>query len=360
MEQRGRFKDSFGCANELPRKGLTEWRGGCMPWCSIWKDGQRLKLPASSKYIDPKSPSGCTTGNDGAWTGFWRDTALAAPKNSPIRNCGLWRTFWTVVRWPMDSIPASGPARWSPGLLRKNFRFPTIQPMFLVSFNSWDSRSSAPRRSWPVPTSRPNRDGCGIAIRTLKKIQKRRSRPPLRGRSLFPAGSHSLPNLGEGRMPARNSHHRAEEGFESLWHDRTLCGPFPVPFSRSLQCFDLYRLPGEADSKLLSTENLSDPGQRFLPQGWGGMGLVFRPSPKHRGSQSAVLLPRTQCFGKSLALYARGCYSQSIFRNPRRAIWVSNFNIPKYPASTVTGTRSFISFPIIVNKLMSLYLCNDI
>jgi hypothetical protein len=88
--------------------------------------------------------------------------------------------------------------------------------------------------------------------------------------------------------------------------------------------------------------------------------LVFRPSPKHRGSQSAVLLPRTQCFGKSLALYARGCYSQSIFRNPRRAIWVSNFNIPKYPASTVTGTRSFISFPIIVNKLMSLYLCNDI
>ena len=70
----------------------------------------------------------------------------------------------------------------------------------------------------------------------IKKSQKRRSRPPLRGRSLFPAGSHSLPNLGEGRMPARNSRHRAEKGFESLWHDRDSLRPVSLPFSRSLQC----------------------------------------------------------------------------------------------------------------------------
>ena len=360
MEQKGRFKNSFGCANELPKKGLTEWRGGCMPWCSIWKDEQRLRLPASSKCIAPKSPSGCIIGNDGAWTGFWRDTGLDALKNSPIRNCGLWRTFWTVARWPMDSIPASGPARWSPGLLRKSFRFPIIQPIFPVSFNNWDSRSSAPRRSWPVPTSNSNRGGCGIAIRTLKKSPRRRSCSPLRGRSYFPPGPHSLPNLGESRMPARNSHHRAEEGLESLWHDRALCGPVPLPFSTSLQCFDLYRLPREADPKLLSPENLSDSGQCFLPQGRGGMGLVFRPSPSHRSPQSALLLSGIQCPGKSLALYTRGCYSQSIFCNLRRAIWIFNFNIPQYPKSTVTSTRSFKSFPIIDNKCMWLYLCRDI
>jgi hypothetical protein len=88
--------------------------------------------------------------------------------------------------------------------------------------------------------------------------------------------------------------------------------------------------------------------------------LVFRPSPKHQGLQSAILLPRIQCSGKSLALYARGCYSQSIFRKPRRAIWVFNFNIPQYPESTVTGTRSFTSIPIIFTKFMSLYLCKGI
>jgi len=137
------------------QEGLTEWRGGCMLWCSIWKDEQRLRLPASSKCIAPKSPSGCIIGNDGAWTGFWRDTGLAALKNSPIRNCGLWQTFWTVARWPMDSIPASGPARWSPGLLRKSFRFPIIQPMFPVSFNNWDSRSSAQEGPGPCRQATP-------------------------------------------------------------------------------------------------------------------------------------------------------------------------------------------------------------
>ena len=360
MEQKGRFKSSFGCASELPKKAPTEWRGGCMPWCSIWKDERHQRLPVSSKYIDPKCPSGCTIGNNGAWTGFWRDIGLAALKNSPIRSCKLWQTFWTVARWPMGSIPASGPARWSPGLLRKSFRFPTIQPMFPVSFSNWGSRSSAPRKSWPEPTSNSNHGGCGIDIRTLKKSQKRRCRHPLRGRSHFPSGPHSLPNLGEGRMPARNSHHRAKEIFESFWHDRTLCRPFPLPFSTGLQRIDLYRLPRKADPKLLPPENLSDSGQCFLSQGRGGMGLVFRPSKKHRSPQSPHLLSAIQCAGKSLALSTRGCYSQSIFRNPRRALWVFNFNIPQYPESTVTSTRSFKSFPIIDNKCMPLYLCKAI
>ena len=83
-----------------------------------------------------------------------------------------------------------------------------------------------------------------------------------------------------GRMPTRNSHHRAEEVFKSLSHDRALWGPFPLPFSTSLQCFDLYRLPGEAGSKLLSPQNLSHPGQRLLSQGRGGLGLVLWTSRK--------------------------------------------------------------------------------
>jgi len=331
-----------------------------MRWCSIWRGEQPLKLPASSKCIAPRSPSGCTIGNKRAWKGFWRDTALAARNSSRISNCRFWRIFWTAARWPMDSIPAFGPARWSPGLLKKNSRFPTIQPTFLVSSTNWNSPSSAPGRSWPVRTKELNLVGCGIAIPTLKKSQKRRSRPPFPGRSHFPAGPHSLPDLGEGRMPARNSHNRAEEGFESLWHYRALCGPFPLPFSTSLQCFLLYHLSGETASKLLSSQNLPDPRQRLLSQGRGGLGLIFRASQEHRRLQSADLLPRTQCLRKNLALYAGGCHSQSLLRGPGRAICIFNLNLPQYPESSVTGSGSFISFPIRLSNFMSLYLCNDI
>ena len=346
MEPKARLKGSSDCANRLPRKGPTGWRGDCMRWCSIWKDELLLKLPVSSKCIDPRSPSGCTIGSNGGWKGFWRDTALVAPRNSPISNCRLWETFWIVAPLPMDSIPAFGPARWSPGLLRKNSRFPTIQPMSPVSFTNWSSPSSDPGRSWPVRTSKLNLGGCGIAIRTLKKSQERRSRDPLRRRSHLPAGPHSLPNLGKGRMPARNSHHWTEEDFKSLWHDRALCCPFPLPFSKSLQCFDLHCLPGEDSAKLFSSQNLSDPGQRLLPQGRGGLGLVFWASQEHRGSQSAHLLPRTQCVRKSLALYANGCHAQSLLRDSRRTIFILNFNFPEYPESSISGPRSLTSFSI--------------
>ena len=343
MEPRARLKDSSGCANRPPRKGPTGWRGDCMRWYSIWKDELLLKLPVSSKCIDPRSPSGWTIGSNGGWKGFWRDTAPVAPRNSPTSNCRLWRTFWIVAPLPMDSIPAFGPARWSPGLLRKNSRFPTIQPMSPVSFTNWSSPSSDPGRSWPVRTSKLNLGGYGIAILTLKKSQKRRRRPPLRGRSNFPAGPHSLSNLGEGRVPARNSHHRAEEVFKSLWHDRALCGPFPLPFSTSLQCFDLYRVPGEAGSKLLSPQNLSDPGQRLLSQGRRGLGLFFWTSQEHRGLQSADLLARTQCVRKSLALYADGCHAQPLLRDSRGTIFILNINFPKYAESSVSGPRSLTS-----------------
>jgi hypothetical protein len=320
-----------------------------MRWCSIWKDEPLLKLPASSKCIARRSPSGCVIGNNGAWKGFWRGTGLAVPKNSPTSNGRLWPTFWTVALLPMDSIPAFGLARWSPGLSKKNFRFPTIQPMSPVFSTNWSSPSSVPERSWPGRTGKLNLGGCGIAIPTLKKSQKRKSRPPLRGRSHFPSGPHSLPNLGEGRMPARNSHHRSEEVFKSLWHDRALCGPFPLPFSASLQCVDLYPLPGEAGSKLLSPQNPSNPGQRFLSQGRGGLGLVLCTSQKHRGVQSANLLAGTQCVRKGLALYTGGCHAQSILRDSRRTIFIFNFNFPEYPKSSASGSRSLTSFSIIYN-----------
>ena len=330
-----------------------------MRWCSIWKDELPLKLPVSSRCIDPKSPSGCTIGNNGEWREFWKDTGLVAPRNSPISNCRLWGTFWTAAQLPMDSIPAFGPVRWSPELLRKNSRSLTIQPMSPVSFTNWSSPSSDPGRSWLGRTSKLNLAGCGIAIRTLKKSQERRSRDPLRRRSHVPAGPHSLPNLGKSRMPTRNSHHWAEEDSKSLWHYRTLCGSFPLPFSKSLQCFDLYCLPGEVSAKLLSSQNLPDPGQRLLPQGRGGLGLVFWTSQENRGSQSTDLLARTQCIRKSLALYASGCHAQSLLRDSRRTIFILNFDFPEYPKSSLSGPRSLTSFSIALCRLIYAIIYNS-
>jgi hypothetical protein len=147
-------------------------------------------------------------------------------------------------------------------------------------------------------------------------------------------------------MPARDSYHWTEKDFKSLWYHRTLCGPFSLPFSKSFQCFDLYCLPGKVSAKLLSSQNLSDSGQRLLPQGWGGLGLVFWTSQEHPGLQSADLLARTQCVRKSLALYASGCHARSLLRDSRRTIFVFNFNIPEYPESSVSSPRSFVSFSI--------------
>jgi hypothetical protein len=347
MEPRVGLRDSSDCASRLPRKEPTGWRGDCMPWCSIWKGEQPPKLPVSSKCIDPRFVSGWTIGSNGEWKEFWRDTAPVAPKNSPMRSCRLWGTFWTAARLLTDSIPGFGPARWSPELLRRNSRFPTILPMSPGSFTNWSSPSSVRGRSWPVRTNKPNLGGCGIAIRTLKKSQERRGRPALRRRGHFPAGPHSLSNLGQGRVPAGDSYDRAKEVFKGLWHDRTLCRPFSLPFSKNLQCFDLYQLPGEAPSKLLSPENLSDPGQRFLSQGRRGLGLVFWTSKEYRGFQSANLLTSPECLRKSLALYPDGGHAQSLLRDSRGTIFILNFDFPQYPTSSISGPRFAISFSII-------------
>jgi hypothetical protein len=148
-------------------------------------------------------------------------------------------------------------------------------------------------------------------------------------------------------VPARNSHHRAEEVFKSFWDDRALWGSFPLPLSKTFQCFDLYQLSREGRSNLLSPENLSDPGQRLLSQGWGGLVLVFWTSKEHRGLQSANLFARTQCLRKSLALYADGCHAQSLLPDSPGTIFIPNFNFPEYPKSSVSGRRTVTSFSII-------------
>lgn len=87
---------------------------------------------------------------------------------------------------------------WWPGLLKKNFRPLTIPPMCRVSSTTSGFPSSVPRRYCLKPTKHFNPSGCAIDILTLKKNQKRRSGPSLRGRSQLPAGPHNFTKPGPG------------------------------------------------------------------------------------------------------------------------------------------------------------------
>ena len=316
MEPKRQSNESSDCAKRQLRREPTGWPEDCMPCFLIWRGGQRPKFLASSKFTAPRFLSGCGIGNSKEWREFWRDTAPVGPNNCRASNCRRWRISWIAALWPTDSTPAFGPARWFPELLKKNSRLLTIRPMFLASFTSLNSLSNAPGRSWPVPIKMPSPAGCVTATPILKKSQKRRGRPPLRRRSHLPARSDPLPNLGPGRLPTRNPHHWAEKGLESLWHHRAIWCPFSLPLPRCLQRPNLYPLSGKAASKLLSMQNLSDPGQCLLPQGPRGLGLAFSKSHRYRSLQSANLFSRAQCFRKSLALYSSSCHSQPLLRRP--------------------------------------------
>jgi len=161
-------------------------------------------------------------------------------------------------------------------------------------------------------------------------------------------------------MPTRNPHHGAEKNIESLWHHRVVCCSSSLPFSTSFQCSDLYQLPGKAYPKLVSLQNLSDPGQRFLPQRRRCLGLVFQTSQEYRGLQSAPLLPSIQCLRKSLALYAHRSHSQPLFRDSRRIVFNFNLDISQYTKSSLTDSRLSAPISINSNNIMSLYLCNAI
>lgn len=320
-----------------------------MPWSSIWKGEPLLRLRTSSKYIVLKFRFGCSVGTSKGWKVFWKGTAAVGLRNSRINNCKPWGTSWIVALWPMDFILVFGPVQWYPESSRKNSRCPTILLMFPAFFTNLNSPFSALGRFWPVRIKLFNLGGCVIIIPTLKKSQKRKGGPSLRGRSVFPVGSHPLPNMGSSRMPTRNSHYWSEKDIESFRHHRVIYCSTPLQVSASLQCPNLYPLPGKASPRLFPMQNLSHPGQRFLSQGWRCLGLVLQTSQIHRGLQSATLLPSTECLGKNLALYAIRGYPQSLLRDHRRIIFDFNLYIPQYPESSIAGSRLFISIPIIIS-----------
>lgn len=69
----------------------------------------------------------------------------------------------------------------------------------------------------------------------VQKFAKRRGRHPLWGRGLLPSGSHPLSNMGQGRVSARNPHHRPAQHPQNLRQHRALLRPVPVSMPKSIQ-----------------------------------------------------------------------------------------------------------------------------
>ncbi len=108
----------------------------------------------------------------------------------------------------------------------------------------------------------------------LKKNPRRKSGANFRGRSQLSSRFHLVPNLGPPGMSAFDSRHRPEKDHQDLWCRRGLYGTLPLSPHHRLQCHHLFRLSGTVSSKILSAEDPLNSGQRLLPQGWMGLGLV--------------------------------------------------------------------------------------
>ena len=324
---------------------------------STWKARLLLRLPTSSKYIVPRYPYGCETGEKTVWTASWKGIGLDALRPCPPISNRILPIFWTAVPLHTVSPLAYGRALWSPESSKKSFLLPIIRHMSHVSFMTLASLCSAPGRRWQKLIRPYNHAGFGISIPALKKSKERRGGDPLRRRSQLPARPYPLSYLGTDRFSAGNPDHGTEEHAQDFRNNRTILCQVPLSFSKSVQCRNVHRLSRKNFAMLLSTESVFDSRQCIIPQRPGCMGMVFRPSEIYRSLQSSRVFSRAQCAGKNMASYPYQRHTQPILRDSARATLDFNFNVSKHSKESVAGARISATLSII---FMSLYLCKAI
>ena len=356
MEQQKRFNNWLDSANKLSGMALTEWPADSMPWLSTSKGERLLTLLMPLKFTGPKFASGCAIGKTEAWKESWKGIGPAGQQSCPNANGENLPISWRAVRSPTVLPRVFGLAPWWSESLSKNFLFLIMPLMYRASFTICDFPSSAPRKYWLKLTKHFNPSGCATDIPTLKKSQKRRSRPSLRGRSQLPAGPDPLPNLGSDRISTANPYDWPTQHLKDIRLHRTLLCTVPLSLSKSLQRRYLHRLSRTNIAKLLSKKNLSYPRQCLLSQRQNRLGLVFRPPQTHGSFQPSGLFSRTQRSGENLAPHTTSWHTQSLFPNAGRTSLNFNFHFSQHPEKSITGLWLFATIPIN----MSLYLCKAI
>ena len=195
-----------------------------------------------------------------------------------------------------------------------------------------------PKKYWLKLTKAFNPAGFGIAIRLLKKSQKRKSRNSIRGRSQLSARPNPLSNLGSGRFTATDTHNRPTKHIENIRHHRTIFSQIPVSLSRRLQRQYLCRVSKTNSAKLFSSQDLSDPRQCIVSQRPERLELVFRATKVSPSSQSSAIFTGTQRHRKNMASYSCSRYPQSIFFNARRTSHHLNEDFWQHPKKPNTST----------------------
>jgi transposase len=99
----------------------------------------------------------------------------------------------------------------------------------------------------------------------IKKSQERRGRDPLRRRSQLPARPYPLSDMGTAKFSAGSPNYGTEEYAQDLRNNRAVRCQIPLPFSKSVQCPNVHRVPRKDFTMLLSTENIYDSRQCIVP-----------------------------------------------------------------------------------------------
>ena len=115
------------------------------------------------------------------------------------------------------------------------------------------------------------------------------------------------------RPAARNPCHGTAQQRQDPGRHRTVAHAFPLPPGHGLQRGELLGLSGTVGAPLSPARGDPDPGQRFLPQGCRGLGLV-PVQPSLAGSPpAAAVLAAVQSHRAALAAHAPHGNSPSLF-----------------------------------------------
>src|SRR5712692_9716459 len=156
-------------------------------------------------------------------------------------------------------------------------------------FTAGDFRCSDPAACWRAPMPRCRTDGTAASIPPLKKSPIAALGTDLHRRSQLPARFDAPRYLEPRGLPTGSScDGRAQEREDSRRH-RTLAHAVRLSSGHGLQCHHLPGLPRTTGPAIPPPRSDSHSGQRLLPQGRRGLGLV-QVQPALAGSASVAAL----------------------------------------------------------------------
>src|SRR5512134_122000 len=185
-------------------------------------------------------------------------------------------------------------------------------------FTAGDSRYSDPGACWRVPMPRRRTAGIVASIPPLKESPIATLGVDLHRRSQLPARFDATRHLEPSGLPTGSPRDgRTQEREDSRRH-RTLAHAVRLPPGHSLQCHHLPRLPRTTGSAIPSPRGDPDSGQRLLPQGRRGLGLVQVPPTLAGSAPVAALLAGVEPCRTAVAAHPQKRDAQPFLRRPGR------------------------------------------